>query len=271
LSLQRQSSLLSEEASSNEEQWYISVDEKTYGPIRFSDLEKLVRQGDLLKDHWVWQPGLASWITAENVTGLFPEGSPYPSKPSPSEPSQPDRRGRETKETREPKRNLKERAKDQVKNFALMFFYLWIVFGLLAIHQSIILSQYRIDSLAHGLAIVNALIFAKVMLVAEDLHLGNRLNDKPLIFPILFKSILFGVTLICFHIAEHVIVGMWHGKSAAESISEVGANRLKEVVSGGIITTVALVPFFILREISRVIGGNNFWALFFQRREPTSR
>ena len=152
-----------------------------------------------------------------------------------------------------------------------MFFYLWIVFGLLAIHQSIILSQYQIDSLAHGLAIVNALIFAKVMLIAEDLHLGDRMNDKPLIYPILFKSLLFGVTLICFHIAEHVIVGMWHGKTVAESISEVGANNLKQVVSGGIITTVALVPFFILREISRVIGGDNLWALFFQRRNSRAR
>ena len=176
-----------------------------------------------------------------------------------------------TKETQEPKRNIKERAKDQIKNFALMFFYLWIVFGLLAIHQSIILSQYQIDSLAHGLAIVNALIFAKVMLIAEDLHLGDRMNDKPLIYPILFKSLLFGVTLICFHIAEHVIVGMWHGKTVAESISEVGANNLKQVVSGGIITTVALVPFFILREISRVIGGDNLWALFFQRRNSRAR
>lgn len=271
MSLQRRSSLLSEEASSNEEQWYVSVDEKTYGPVRFSDLEELVRQGDLLKDYWVWQPGLDSWITAENVTGLFPALSPYSSKPSASKPGQLDRRAHEAKGTREPNRNLKERAKDQIKNFALMFFYLWIVFGLLAIHQSIILSQYRIDSLAHGLAIVNALIFAKVMLIAEDLHLGNRLNDKPLIFPIFFKSILFGVTLICFHIAEHVIVGMWHGKTVAESIAEVGANNLKQVVSGGTITTVALVPFFILREISRVIGGDNLWALFFQRRKSATR
>jgi hypothetical protein len=39
-------------------------------------------------------------------------------------------------------------------------------------------------------------------------------------------------------------------------------------VSVGIIATVALVPFFILREISRVIGADIFWALFFRRRNP---
>ncbi len=163
--------------------------------------------------------------------------------------------------------NLKERAKDQIRNFTLMFVYLWVVFGLLAVHELIVLSQHQINYRFHGLAILNALIFAKVMLVAEDLHLGDRLNDKPLIYSIIFKSLLFGVTLICFHIVEHVLIGLWDGKPIAQSILEVGADRLAGIVSLGIISTVALVPFFILREISRAIGYDKFWSLFFHRPE----
>src|SRR5271155_1205840 len=78
-------------------------------------------------------------------------------------------------------RNLKERAKDQIRNFALMFAYLWVIFGMLAVHESIVLSQHQINYRFHGLAIINALVFAKVLLVAEDLHLGHGLNAKPLI------------------------------------------------------------------------------------------
>ena len=111
----------------------------------------------------------------------------------------------------ESKINLKERAKDQIRNFTLIFVYLLVVFGLLAVHESIVLSQHQIDYRFHGLAVVNALVFAKVMLVAEDLHLGRGFDDKPLIYSILFKSLLFGVTLICFHIVEHVLIGMWDG------------------------------------------------------------
>jgi len=55
-------------------------------------------------------------------------------------------------------------------------------------------------------------------------------------------------------------------RDSAQSISEVGANKLAGIISLGIISTVALVPFFILREISRVIGSDKFWALFFQHR-----
>ena len=147
-----------------------------------------------------------------------------------------------------------------------MFFYLWVVFGVLALHELIILSQHRINYVSHGLAVVNALVFAKVMLVADDLHLGHRFHDKPLIYAVILKSVLFAVALILFHIVEHVLIGMWDGKPIAGSISEVGANRLVGIVSLGIIGTVALAPFFLLSEISRVIGREKLWALFFQRR-----
>ena len=147
-----------------------------------------------------------------------------------------------------------------------MSLYLWIVFGMMAIHESIILSQHQINYVAHGFAVVNALVFAKVMLVAQDFNLGHRLHDKPLIYAVIFKSLLFAVALICFHVVEHVLIGMWDGKPIAQSIAEVGADKLVGIVSLGIISTVALAPFFLLSEISRVIGRDNFWALFFQRR-----
>lgn len=166
------------------------------------------------------------------------------------------------------RRDLKERAKDQIRNFALMFVYLWVMFGMMTLHESIVLAQHNIDYRFHGLAVINALVFAKVLLVAEDLRLGHRFDDAPLAYSILVKSFLFGVALICFHILERVLIGMWDGKPVAQSISEVGANKLPGIVSLGIISTVALVPFFILREISRVMGPDKFWSLFFQRRGP---
>jgi len=92
-----------------------------------------------------------------------------------------------------------------------MFFYLWVVFGLFAVHESIVLSQHQINYQFHGFAFINALIFAKVMLAAEDLRLGHRLNDQPLIYTILFKSFLFALVLIAFHVVEHVLIGVWNG------------------------------------------------------------
>ena len=201
------------------------------------------------------------WVAAGDVSSIFNVPVQFHNEPW---------RGQninEQNEARDRKHAFKERAKDQLRNFTLMFFYLWIVFGLLAVHEALVLSQHQIAYRSHGLAIVNALIFAKVMLIAEDLKLGHRLNEKPLIYSILFKSFLFGITLICFHILEHVLIGIWNGMSVTAGLSEIGADKLGIIASGGIIATVTLVPFFILREIRRVMGGSKFWSLFFHTRK----
>jgi len=250
-----------QESLVDEDQWYVSIRDQEFGPLRFGQLAQLAKQRRLQKNNWVWKTGFDSWIAAGEVSGLFTESAQSLKEPTQIDPSI----GKKS-ETQIRKQNLKEKAKDQIRNFTVMFLYLWIVFGMLAIHESIILSEHQLSFQSHGLAVVNALIFAKVMLVAEDLHLGNRFNDKPLIYSVLFKSLLFGVTLICFHIIEDVGIGMWHGKTISDGISEIGVNKLGRMVSVGIISTVALVPFFILRDISRVIGEDKVWSLFFRRR-----
>lgn len=246
---------------SSDDQWYVLKNERKYGPVQLNDLANFAKQKLLLEKDWVWRYGLEQWIAARDVPGLFI--TPVQAR---DKSTQINLAGGEKHGNQEHIRTLKERALDSIKSFMQMFLYLWLVFGLLAIHQSIILSQYKIDYQSHGFAIINALIFAKVMLVAEDLRLGDRFDDKPLIYPILFKSLLFAITLICFHLAEHALVGMWHGQNVAESFSNIGSNKLRGIVSFSVIATVALMPFFALRGISRVIGKDNFWSLFFRRK-----
>ena len=57
-----------------------------------------------------------------------------------------------------------------------------------------ILAEHHIDFVHHGLALINALALAKVMLVARHLHLGE-LKNVPLIYPTLLKSALFTTVL----------------------------------------------------------------------------
>ena len=146
-----------------------------------------------------------------------------------------------------------------------MFLYLWVLFALFVLHQSIILAQEHINYQAQGFAIINALILAKVMLIGEDLHLGSGLRDKPLAYLILYRSLVFSVFLICFHIVEEVVVGLIRGKSIAQSFPAVGGGSLQGILSVGAIVFVALIPFFAFREIGRVIGKSELWSLLIGR------
>jgi hypothetical protein len=77
--------------------------------------------------------------------------------------------------------HLRERASDEFKRFIVIFLYLWVVFGLLSIHKSLVLSQSHLEYPEQAFAIVNAFVFAKVLLVGEHFQLGTRFRDKPLI------------------------------------------------------------------------------------------
>jgi len=163
------------------------------------------------------------------------------------------------------KSTLKERAAHQLREFLVMFSYLWALFALLVINQSVVLAREAQDYEAHGFAILNALILAKVLLIGEDLQLGNRFRDKALLYSILYKCFIFTLFIIGFHILERVIVGVWSGRTIAQSFPTIGGGSVNGILSLGATLFVALIPFFAFREISRVIGRGALWSLLLHR------
>jgi hypothetical protein len=173
----------------------------------------------------------------------------------------PDQEGRPN----EHKPSLKEKAVFQLKEFFGMFLYVWFLLALFDIHQSIILAQEHINYQAQGFAIINALILAKVLLIGEDLHLARELEHKSLAYSILYKSLVFSVLLIGFHIVEEMVVGLIRGRSIAQSFPAAGGGSVQAILSRGAIEFVALIPFFAFREIGRVIGKSELWSLLLTR------
>lgn len=163
------------------------------------------------------------------------------------------------------KPNLKERAVHQLREFLAMFIYLWVLLTLFIINQSAVLAREHHNYQAHFFAFVNALILAKVLLIGEDLHLGNRFRDKPLLYSIFYKCFVFTIFFICVHILERVIVGVWSGRTIAQSFPDIGRGSLSEILSLGATVFVSLIPFFAFREISRVIGPGELWSLLLSR------
>jgi hypothetical protein len=162
---------------------------------------------------------------------------------------------------------LKETASREFRRFLVIFLYLWVVFGVMSIHKSLVLSQHHLDTEEHTFAIINAFVFAKVLLVGEQLHLGTRFERKPLIYPILYRCLVFTVLMMAFHVAESVGVGLWHGHNVAESLPPFFGWNPKGVLAVSVLCYILLLPFFAFREIGRVIGRAEMWALIFKPRQ----
>jgi hypothetical protein len=158
----------------------------------------------------------------------------------------------------------------EVKKFGTLFLYLALVFGLFTLHQWVVLASNHISYVFYGASVINALILAKIMLVAEALHFGERFRDKPLAYPILYKSVAFGLMLVIAYVAEEVIVGLLKGESLAQSAPELGGGTPAGIAAIALIMCVALIPFFAFKELRRVYGGAEFDSLVFKGRAAPS-
>ncbi len=158
---------------------------------------------------------------------------------------------------------LKERAIEELRRFVILFVYLWILFGLFVLNERIILRQQGIGFSSQGFAAINALVLAKVMLIAEDLNLGHRLGDRPLIFPILGDSLLFTVLFIAFHVLEKVGIGLFEGGSLANSVPAIGGGGMGGLMCVAAILFVALIPYFGFSLVSRTMGPGRLNSMLF--------
>jgi hypothetical protein len=171
----------------------------------------------------------------------------------------------------ERKHGFKQRVFDEVIKFLGIAIYLWVMFGVFALHESVVSAKNHIDYHFYGFALVNALVLGKVMLVAEDLHFAEWVKDRPLMYPILCKAVAFSLLFLVFDVVEEVLVGVVKGKTMASSIPNIGGGTPSGVFFVAIILAVALIPFFAFREIGRVIGERELHALLFRDRASAAQ
>jgi hypothetical protein len=167
---------------------------------------------------------------------------------------------------REAKLTLKQRVFHGMREYLLIAFYLFVVFSLFAIYKSVILAEHDIDFAPQGLALINAMVLAKVVLVGQELHLADQFQGAPLIYPTLLKSFVYTLVLSCLKIAEGAVVGMFHGKSFQESIAVIAGGSWKGLLSLTVLLFVVLIPFFGFTELRRVFGDDRLVGVFFHPR-----
>ena len=153
--------------------------------------------------------------------------------------------------------------------YAINVVYLALVFAAFTVYRRLLLAAHEITYTNYGVALIEALILGKVIMIGGVFRLGRGLEDKPLIFPTLYKSVIFSVFVGAFTVIEHAIKGLWHGKGLMEGVAEFFGKGFHELVAGSLIVFVALIPFFAVKELGRVLGEKKIWALFFRKRtEP---
>ena len=162
---------------------------------------------------------------------------------------------------------LKQKAHHELKEFFIIVLYLWVVFGLFLVYKSVILDEEHISYVAHGVALINALVLGKFVLIARAFHLGDTSEKAPLIYPTLLKSALFSIVLAICKLLEDAAVGFYHKKSIPQSIGDLGGGTLKGILTLTVLLFVLLIPFSAFGELQRVLGEGRLAHLFLRPRD----
>jgi len=164
------------------------------------------------------------------------------------------------------KANLKKKIFHEVAEYWINVAYLTLIFAAFTQYRRLVLAAHDITYTNYWVAVIEALILAKVVMIGDVLRLGRRLEQKALIYSTLLKTVVFSLFVGAFTLIEHVIKGLWMGKGLTGGLVDLLGKGHHELLAGCLVTLVAFIPFFAFRELGRVLGEGKIWTFFFRRR-----
>lgn len=160
---------------------------------------------------------------------------------------------------------LKERAIREFKIFWIIAAYLYVFLGIFTVYRRLIVAEAGSAYLHYGIALVEALVIAKVVLIGEMFSFSRIHDDKPLIVPVIYKSILFGMLVILFGVVEHLVEGWVRHEGLFGGLRKIADIGFDEFCARVLLLVVAFVPFFAFGELGRVMGIRRLTGIFFSK------
>lgn len=164
------------------------------------------------------------------------------------------------------KKSLKQRLFKEFSEYLVNAAYLTLFFCLFAISRRLILSQYNIHLDDYFVGIIKALVIAKVIMLASFLSISRKFEGRPLIYPVLFKVFVFFICVALFDVVEGFIRGWIAEGSLMGGVDEILHHHFTKMWLGGaLMVLMAFIPFFALKELSRIVGHEKFRDLFLKQ------
>jgi hypothetical protein len=168
----------------------------------------------------------------------------------------------------QPKPSLHQRLVHEFRSYLATAGFLAIFFVSLTTYRKLVLAEYAVGYFQFGYAIVEAMILAKVILIGEALHVGERFYDRPLMVSIVWKTVVFSLFTVLFMTLEHLLSALIHHRPPLAELSFRGAQG-DEKLARLQLMLVSFLPYFAFRELGRAIGEKAMYDILF--RAPAAR
>ena len=142
--------------------------------------------------------------------------------------------------------------------------FFFVALHIVALVRALMIKGTGISPLSTGSIAVGALVLGKSVLLADMLPSINRFPEKPLIYNVAWKTLVYTLVAAVIHYLEH----LYDFARQAGGIVAGNEKLLAEIVwphflAIQIILVVLVVQYCMMRELVRVVGADWFRRIFF--------
>ena len=147
--------------------------------------------------------------------------------------------------------------------YFLNFTFLAVFLVAFTWYRRLILANYHIQYDNYWMPLIYAAILAKVIMLGDAIHLGEKFRGKPLAVITLYQTVVFSLLVIPFSLVEHVVEAKIHGKTALDGIAEIAALGLDDILAWCVVILAVFAPFFAMKQVEKAFGVERVRRMFF--------
>jgi len=165
----------------------------------------------------------------------------------------------------EVKKSWKQKFLHEFNEYWMNVIYMALVFSAILFYRRLVLAHYEIYLNDYSSGIIKALVIAKVVMIGAFLRISRKFEHKPLIYPVLYKAVLFTLWVMLFDIVEAFIRIFINNPVFMEAIDELKSHMNNLWLGGALLIFFSFIPFFAFKELVRVLGKEKVRVLFLRK------
>ena len=150
---------------------------------------------------------------------------------------------------------LQQELRNEIKTMALAALYFGVWIGVLVLLKRLMLAEYRIQFHGLSMALIGALVLAKVVLVLEHVPLGKWVRAQPALVDVILRTALYAFGVLVVLLLEKGFEGRHdHGGFGPSLISLFQHEDVYHVWVNTICLSGALLGYNVLSVVRRQLG-----------------
>src|SRR5580765_2975114 len=161
-------------------------------------------------------------------------------------------------------KSFKQKASKEIKSvvFATIYFAIWL--GILMFLKTMILTEDKVEFTGISMAVIGALILAKVVLVIDLIPLSGWTRKRPAVWFLFFRTLFNIIAVYILLLIEKAFEARHEYGGFGSSLSQVFQHRdVYHVWANVTVVSIAVFWFNVIFVLRRYLGEQKFRQLFF--------